>query len=79
MEDWRGDLFRINMNRGFISKGLNMVNPSDVGKDDKNFKFEDVDKREKLSIQANKRREAIQFDILEGIRDASSAENHRAI
>ena len=79
MEDWRGDLIRINMNSGFIKKGLNMVNPADVGKDDKNFKYEDVGKREKLEFQAVKRREAIQFDILEGIRDASSCENHRAI
>ena len=50
MEDWRGDLIRINMNSGFIKKGLNMVNPADVGKDDKNFKYEDVGRREKLEF-----------------------------
>ena len=35
MEDWRGKLVDINLNTGFIEKGLNLRDPTKVGKDDK--------------------------------------------
>ena len=48
MEEWKGKLIEINLNRGFASRGLNAPDPSKVMKDDKQFTFEDFGKQEKL-------------------------------